>query len=155
MLPGDVNLRPYSGDGVGPLAPAVTVATVSGAAVNRFAGADRIATAIATSNVGFPSAHSAGAVVVARSDDYPDSLVGATLAAARVAPLLFASRSPACARNPDRDSTRYPGWRHVYVLGGVAAVPASVSTDLTTSDTTSYDTPAQIASARRWRLPMR
>ena len=66
VVPGAVNLRAYSGDGVGPLAPPIMVATVSGAAVNRLAGSDRVATAIAVSNAAFPASHSAGAVVLSR-----------------------------------------------------------------------------------------
>ncbi|HEY0868836.1 MAG TPA: cell wall-binding repeat-containing protein, partial [Acidothermaceae bacterium] len=49
----------------------------------RLFGADRFGTAIAASQAEFPTAHSAGAVVLARSDDYPDALVGTALAAAK------------------------------------------------------------------------
>jgi putative cell wall-binding protein len=124
---GSVNLHAYTGDGTGSLAPAVTVATVSSTAVNRLAGADRFATAIAVSNAEFPTSGSAGAVVVARSDSYPDALVGATLAAAKSAPLLFASGSELLPTTVTEIQRVLPTGRTVYLLGGTSAIPASVA----------------------------
>lgn len=128
---GSINLHAYTGDGTGSLAPAVTVANVSSTAVNRLAGADRIGTAVAVSNAEFPAAGSAGAVVIARSDDYPDALVGATLAAAKSAPLLFASGGVLPAQTAAEIQRVLTAGRTVYLLGGTSAIPTSVATTLT------------------------
>jgi putative cell wall-binding protein len=99
---------------------------------DRVAGADRFATATAISAKEFPTAGSAGAVVLARSDDAADSTVGTVLAAAKNAPLLFTSGAtvPAATLAEITRSLR-PGGT-VYVLGGTAAIPASAATQLST-----------------------
>jgi putative cell wall-binding protein len=127
---GAINLHAYTGDGAGSLAAAVTVANVSASAVNRLAGADRFATAIAASNAAFPTAGGAGAVVIARSDDYPDALVGTTLAAAKDAPLLFASGGTLLPTTEAEIQRVLPTGRTVYLLGGTSAIPATVATEL-------------------------
>jgi putative cell wall-binding protein len=128
--PGSLFLHAYTGDGTGSLATAVTVATVSVAAVNRLSGADRFSTAVAISNAEFPTAGSAGAVVVARSDDYPDALVGTALAAARTAPLLFASGGVLTPPTQAEIVRVLPASRTVYLLGGTSAIPATVAATL-------------------------
>jgi putative cell wall-binding protein len=97
----------------------------------RVSGADRFGTAIAASQVEFPTALSAGAVVLARSDDYPDALVGTALATARNAPLLFANGGALTAGTVTEIQRVLPAGGTVYLLGGLAAVPASVATTLT------------------------
>jgi putative cell wall-binding protein len=129
---GSINLHAYTGDGTGSLAPAVTVASVSSSAVNRLAGADRFATAIAVSQAAFSAAGSAGAVVIARSDEYPDALVGTALAAAKSAPLLFVSGGTLSSPTEVEIQRVLPTGRTVYLLGGTSAIPASVATTLTT-----------------------
>ena len=129
---GSINLHAYTGDGTGSLAPAVTIANVSSSAVNRLAGADRFATAIAVSSAEFPTAGSAGAVVIARSDEYPDALVGTALAAAKSAPLLFASGGVLTSPTEVEIQRVLPAGRTVYLLGGTSAIPANVATTLTT-----------------------
>ena len=71
----------------------------------RLSGSDRIATAIAVSQAAFPTAGSAGGVVLARSDIFPDALGGTPLAAAKDAPLLF---TPPTSLDPVR-RPRSPG----------------------------------------------
>lgn len=127
---GSVNLHAYTGDGTGSLASQVTVATVSATAVNRLSGADRFATAIAISNAEFPAAATAGAVVLARADDYPDALVGTALAAARTAPLLFASGGVLTPPTQAEIVRVLPAGRTVYLLGGTSAIPATVAATL-------------------------
>jgi putative cell wall-binding protein len=97
----------------------------------RLAGSDRFGTAIAVSTAEFPTAGSAGAVVLARSDDYPDALVGAALAAAKNAPLLFAAGGTVTAATQTEIQRVLPAGGTVYILGGTTAVPASVETTLT------------------------
>ncbi|HEY3925517.1 MAG TPA: fibronectin type III domain-containing protein [Acidothermaceae bacterium] len=94
-------------------------------------GVDRFATAVATSVAEFPSAASAGAVVLARSDDYPDALVGIRFAAAKNAPLLFTSGGALTTSTQAEILRVLPAGGTVYLLGGPAAVPTSVAATLT------------------------
>jgi YVTN family beta-propeller protein len=107
----------------------VITRTVTGSAA-RLSGSDRFGTAVAVSKTEFPTG-GAGAVVLARGDDYPDALVGAPLAAAKSAPLLLTSGSslPAAIK-AEIQRVLGPG-KTVYVLGGSSAVPASIETELT------------------------
>ena len=90
---------------VGTFAAVVLVASAGSALaatpanVQRVAGADRLATAIATSQDQFPTAGSASAVVLARSDTFPDALAGGPLdgALVRVASTEAIPRSRAAA----------------------------------------------------------
>jgi len=127
VVPGVLVLHAYTGDGTGSLATPVTIAVVSNSALNRISGADRFGTAIATSAAEFPTAGSAGAVVLARFDDYPDALVGAALAAARTAPLLFANGGTLTPPTQAEVVRVLPAGRTVYLLGGTSAVPETVA----------------------------
>jgi putative cell wall-binding protein len=69
--------------------------------------------------------------VIARSDDYPDALVGTTLAAAKDAPLLFASGGTLLPTTEQEIQRVLPTGRTVYLLGGTSAIPATVATALT------------------------
>ena len=113
-----------SGGGGGPT-PTVPATPV------RLSGSDRFGTAIAASLVEFPTAGTAGAVVLARADDYPDALVGTALAAARNAPLLFANGESLTLATQAEIQRVLPAGGTVYLLGGTAAIPASVATSLT------------------------
>jgi len=94
-------------------------------------GPDRSATAIAASVLDYATTGSAGAVVLARSDDYPDALVGTTLAAAKHAPLLFSQGSSLSAATRAEIQRVLPAGGTVYLLGGIAAIPASIATNIT------------------------
>jgi putative cell wall-binding protein len=108
---------------------AATASTVPSAPLN-LAGSDRFGTAITTSESEFPVADSAKTVVIARSDDYADALVGTTLAADKDGPLLFADGgSLTSATQAEIQRVLSPG-STVYVLGGTSAVPQSVATTL-------------------------
>ena len=97
----------------------------------RLSGTDRFGTAIAASVVEFPSPGTAGAVVLARADDYPDALVGTALAAAKNAPLLFANGGALTAATQAEIQRVLPAGGTVYLLGGTTAIPTSVATTLT------------------------
>lgn len=92
------------------------------AQVERLAGPDRVATALAVSRHAF--AGGAPAVVLARADAYPDALAGAPLAAVLRAPILLTA--------PDRlspgvaDEIRRLGARRVVLLGGPSALSGEV-----------------------------
>lgn len=107
----------------------------------RLAGNDRVLTAVEISMDSYPDADSAGAVVIARSDDFPDALGGTPLAAAVDGPMLL-TPSPANiaafglddgldARSRDELDRVLPNGATVYVLGGPVAVPTSVDSELT------------------------
>jgi len=122
--------------------------------VTRLAGSDRFGTAVAVSKAEFPTG-GAGAVVLARGDDYPDALVGAPLAAAKNAPLLLtAGASLPAATLAEIQRVLAPGGP-VYVLGGTTAVPASVESELTGlgysvtrySGASRFDTAVKVADA--------
>ncbi len=111
-----------SGGGAGAL-----VATE--APVTRLSGTDRLATAVAVSQNSFPAGN-AGAVVLARADDYPDALVGGPLAAARNAPLLLTEGSTLPSETATEVKRVLPAGGTVYVLGGTSAIPTSVTSQL-------------------------
>jgi putative cell wall-binding protein len=113
-----------AGGGGGP-APTIPTTPV------RLSGSDRFGTAIAASAAEFPTAGTAGAVVLARSDDYPDALVGAALAAAKNAPLLFANGGVLTPATQAEIQRVLPAGGTVFLLGGTTAIPASVATSLT------------------------
>jgi putative cell wall-binding protein len=125
----------------------------SGPAV-RLAGSDRYGTAVATSQAEFPSG-GAGAVVLARGDQYADALVGAPLAAAKNAPLLLTTGTQLPAVTKAELQRVLATSSTVYVLGGTSAVPASVATQLTGlgytvtryGGTTRYATAVAVADA--------
>ncbi len=106
-----------------------TITVISRTTPVRVAGTDRIGTAVAVSQLNFPSG-GAGAVVLARSDDFPDALVAAPLAAATRAPLLFVQGGslPTVTRN---EISRVLGAHgSVYLIGSTSAIPTSVETTL-------------------------
>ncbi|HEX7107021.1 MAG TPA: cell wall-binding repeat-containing protein [Acidothermaceae bacterium] len=107
----------------------VITRTVTGS-VGRLAGSDRFGTAVAVSKAEFPNG-GAGAVVLARADDYPDALVGAPLAAAKNAPLLLTSGTTLPAGIAAEIQRVLATSGTVYILGGAKAVPTSVETELT------------------------
>ena len=101
------------------------------AVVDRFAGADRYATAIAVSQAEFPTADSAGGVVLARGDGYADALVAAPLAKAEHAPLLLTTGATLPSSTAAELKRVLPAGGTVFLLGGSAAIPDSVATELT------------------------
>ena len=98
--------------------------------VGRLGGADRFGTAAAVSQAQFPGGH-AGAVVLARGDDYPDALVAGPLAGAKRAPLLLSVGGSLPPVTKTELQRVLPAGGMVYVLGGTGAVPVSVATQLT------------------------
>jgi YVTN family beta-propeller protein len=108
----------------------VSVISSTGGSAARLSGSDRFGTAVAVSKTEFPTG-GAGAVVLARGDDYPDALVGAPLAAANNAPLLLTTGSALPAGiKAEIQRVLAPG-KTVFLLGGTNAVPASIASELT------------------------
>jgi hypothetical protein len=98
--------------------------------LTRIAGIDRIATAIDASKAGFSTDRSAGAVVLARSDLYPDALAGVPLAAHDDGPLLLTTPTqllPVVAAEIERV---LPIGRTVYLLGSPVSLASSIEVEL-------------------------
>ena len=126
-------LTAFGGPATGTTPTSTTSTTTPGSTVvvNRLGGTDRIATAVAVSQAGFPAAGSAAAVVLARSDDFADALSGGALAAALKGPLLV---TPSASLDPRVDAEIHralPAGGTVHVLGGPAAVADATVTALT------------------------
>jgi hypothetical protein len=120
-----------TGGNTTPSTPVVVKPTSTGTLVGRVAGSDRFGTAIAASQAEFPGG-GAGAVVLARADDYADALVGAPLAAAKDAPLLLTSGDSLPAGTKAELARVIGAGETVYLLGGDSAIPASVEAELHT-----------------------
>jgi putative cell wall-binding protein len=98
--------------------------------VTRIVGVDQLEIAISVSQHSFPSAGSAGAVVLASENSYADALSAAPLAAAHDAPLLL---TPGTALDPAvaAEITRVlPAAGTVFLLGGDAALSPAIQTQL-------------------------
>lgn len=138
-------LHPSYGSSTESVTTADTTTVVSDHALEgvsvRYQGPTRIETAIAISNGSFPTLPGGGtdadAVVLARSDAYPDALAGGPLARAANAPILLSSPSGL----PDAvkaEITRL-GVTSAYLLGGEAALSAQVQADLLTLGVTTVE----------------
>ena len=106
------------------------VVTALNPIVPRFAGANRFATAVAISANEYPD-KLANAVLLARADNFPDALVGAPLAAAKNAPLLFTSGTTLPAATEAEIRRVLPAGKTVYLLGGPSAIPNQIVAQLT------------------------
>jgi putative cell wall-binding protein len=89
-----------------------------GATVERWAGADRYATAAAISSNTYPQG--ATTAYLASGADYPDALAGAPVAALAGAPLLLTSRD--CVPASTLAELQRLGTTNIVVLGGTSAV---------------------------------
>ena len=143
-----------SGSGAPPPPPPPAGPPVPTADVTRIQGADRIATAIAASQSQFPTARSAGAVVLARSDDFADGLAGIPLAVAKHAPLLLTKTAGLPATVEAEIQRVVPAGATIYVLGGSFAISPAVESTLVGlgfkvvryAGTDRFDTARKIAS---------
>jgi putative cell wall-binding protein len=94
---------------------------------SRLAGSTRIGTAVAVSQERFVRPLSAGAVVLARADAYPDALAGDPLAAAKNAPLLLTDSTSLAPKTLTEMKRVLPPGSVVYILGGRAALSPPVA----------------------------
>jgi len=104
----------------GPQTPAPT------GVVTRLAGVDRDATSVDVSQATFPTAGSAGSVVLASDASYPDALAGTPLAVAKHGPLLLSTPSALDPVVAAEISRVLPKGGTVYLLGGDAALAAGI-----------------------------
>ncbi|MBE0476266.1 MAG: cell wall-binding repeat-containing protein [Coriobacteriia bacterium] len=96
--------------------------------IDRVAGRDRVATALAASRAAFPSART---VVVASAMDFPDALSASALAGAVRGPVLLVKRGPL--PSATLAELRRLGATEAYVVGGAAAVERSTAVSLGTA----------------------
>lgn len=121
------NVALAAGDGT--VAPSIVPSlTPPAPVVSRISGADRFATAVATSVSSFPG--TASAVVLASGDSFPDALVGVTLTASLNAPLLLTSGATLPSATKAEIMRVLPSGGTVYLLGGTASVPNSIAAQL-------------------------
>jgi putative cell wall-binding protein len=100
-------------------------------AADRLAGSDRIATAIAISKNAWPN-DAADAVVLTTGNNFADALGGTAFAVENDAPVLLSASGAALDTRTRAEVARVlPTGGSVYVLGGTAALPASVDAALT------------------------
>lgn len=117
-----------SAAGSGTMLLAITSqAPASAISLTRIAGQSRDLTSVAASQSAFPAAGSARAVVLASDADFPDALAGTPLAVAKAGPLLLTTPTSLDAAVGSEISRVLPRGDAVYVLGGDAALSASVS----------------------------
>ena len=114
-----------AGLAVGALAPLSGSWASTTAAVARIGGADRIGTAIQISGTTFPT-RSASAIVLTASDDFPDALAGAPLAAAKGAPLLLTEPDTLSGSTLLEMQRVAPTGATVYILGGPGALATTI-----------------------------
>ena len=100
-----------------------------GARVRRLAGADRIGTALDISRATFTDG-SVGAVVLTRSDLFPDALAGTPLAVAEDAPLLLTPSDDLDGEVADELQRVLPEGGTVHLLGGPVALSEDVADDV-------------------------
>ena len=113
LLPAD---EPLPEDGSWPPRPVV----------NRLAGADRVATAVAVATALFPDG--ADTAFVARADGFADALTGGVAAGIADAPILLTATGALDRRTAGALERLAP--RRIVVLGGELAVSAAVERDL-------------------------
>ncbi|MGH3524396.1 MAG: cell wall-binding repeat-containing protein, partial [Mycobacterium sp.] len=97
----------------------------------RISGPTRIQTAIAASRDEFPSSGTAKAVVLARSDAFPDALAGGPLAAKVGGPLLLTPPSGLDPATRAEIARVAPVGSTVYLLGSTAALQPTVDAAIT------------------------
>jgi len=110
--------------------PTGTDTQTSSSGVQRVAGADRIATAIAVSQISHPNPAEGPAAIVASAVTYADAIVAAPLAAARNAPVLLSGGTDLDPR-VEGELVRLlaPGGR-VFVIGGERALGPAIESRL-------------------------
>ena len=98
--------------------------------VQRVAGVDRIATAVAASQDLFETGGAVDALVLSRSDSYADALAGSPLAASVMAPLLLTPTDQLDPRTEQEIKRVLVAGGEVFLLGGTAAISDGVASAL-------------------------
>jgi putative cell wall-binding protein len=120
-----------AGSGTSATTPAASPRSATGqGTLTRIAGTDRILTSVAISQAGFTTNQSAQAVVLATGSGFADSLAGGPLAAHFQGPLLLVPPTGLVDAVRSEIQRVLPAGRTVYVLGGTAAIPATVDTQI-------------------------
>jgi hypothetical protein len=99
-------------------------------ALTRSWGSDRSGTAVAISQLAFVSSGSAGAVVLARKDDFADALTGGVLAAKTHGPVLLTSPTGLDISTRTEMQRVLPPPQSVYLIGGPGALSDQVASDV-------------------------
>lgn len=135
LEPGAHDVEVRFTDGAGNRAARSWSFTSTARGTRRFAGGDRVETAVALSSAAFPAGGRTGAggstgapdaAVLARADDFADALAGVPLAAALGAPLLLSWRGSLPAATAAELRRVLPAGSTVHLLGGRAALSEEV-----------------------------
>lgn len=121
-----IGLVEYSTDGSQQTFVRVTTGSATLPEGERIAGRDRLETAVAASELGFPEG--ADVVYVASADNYPDGLAAGPAAAAQGGPLLL--MPPADSADAVLEEIERLSPSTIVIAGGESAVSASVESDL-------------------------
>lgn len=138
----------------GETANGTTTTLVLGAAPVRLAGPTRLETAVEISRASYADG-AAGAVVLARADDFADTLAGTPLAVRVDGPILLSSREGLSAPTAAEIGRVLPEGGTVHLLGGTAALDEQVAADLTAlgyvverhAGSTRFETAVRVAEA--------
>ncbi|MDP2587419.1 MAG: cell wall-binding repeat-containing protein [bacterium] len=98
--------------------------------LDRLQGANRYATSVAISQSQFAQDDSAGAVFLARGDNFADGLAGAPLAAQENAPILLTETATLPAEVAVEIERVLPSGGNVWLLGGTSAISTPVEEQL-------------------------
>jgi len=134
-----------------PLVAATPAHAAAAKPVTRLSGGDRIGTAIAISQQTFPTAGSAKAVILTAAYNFPDALAGAPLAAAKDGPVLLTDPGVLTPATLTEIQRVLPSGGTVYVLGGDAAIAATIDQALTSAGYV----PQRIAGANRFETSVK
>jgi hypothetical protein len=121
--------------------------------VTRVSGASRYDTAVEISKSSFPTGASAGAVVLARGDQFVDALPGTALAVAKNGPLLLTQSETLTQAAEDEIKRVLSSGKTVFLMGGEVALSPTVRTRLESlgyqvvrfAGEDRYDTAAKVA----------
>lgn len=119
-------------DGIADAPVEVSVTVQVGRGSARLSGEDRFDTAERISREDFPTDGSADAVVLSRADSFADALASASLATLEHAPVLLVPADEIPAGVTDEIARALGESGTVYVLGGEAAIPGTIATELET-----------------------
>jgi putative cell wall-binding protein len=125
-----------------------TVGTPTDVGVDRFAGRERVAT---SAEIALETFDQADTAIIAAAERFPDALTGNFPAGVNDAPVLLVRDN---VQEEVADALEALGVENIIILGGTAAVPAAVETELDVDydvtrieGTTRYETAGEIATS--------
>ncbi|QQK07412.1 cell wall-binding repeat-containing protein [Miniphocaeibacter halophilus] len=135
---------------LGMVFPKISLANERDLDISRISGADRYETAVEVSRKTFPKGSKY--VIVASGEDFPDALVGGTLASQIDAPILLVTKNIVTSQTRNEIKRLKPS--KIYILGGIETISKNVEDNLKILGTTErlagkdrFETAHEISSA--------